>query len=73
MGFISHKVTYYIVLDTYFSSYLNAFKEIKRAILSYHQKGKRMFSTSLFQTHSILLLHMLSKINAPVDLIVYQH
>lgn len=70
MGFISHKERDYIVCPTYFSSYLNAFKEIKRAILSYHQKGKRMFASSSFQTHSILLLHMLSKINAPVDLIV---
>lgn len=44
------------------------FDQIKNQILSYHKSGKKMFVTSSFQTHSIVLLHIISRIdpNIPV-------
>ena len=44
-------------------------KEIENKILKYHKEGKKMFVTSSFQTHSIPLLHILSEIEAPVDVL----
>jgi len=37
--------------------------EIKSKILGYKEEGKKLFTTSSFQTHSIVLLHILSKID----------
>lgn len=37
--------------------------EIKSKILEYKGQGKKLFTTSSFQTHSIVLLHILSKID----------
>ncbi|MDX2197027.1 MAG: phosphoadenylyl-sulfate reductase [Cytophagales bacterium] len=44
------------------------FEEIKKQILTYQSQGLKLFTTSSFQTHSIVLLHILSKIdkNIPV-------
>jgi len=44
-------------------------KEIENKVLGYHKEGKKMFVTSSFQTHSIPLLHILSNIDAPVDVL----
>ena len=37
--------------------------EIKNKILGYKQEGKKLFTTSSFQTHSIALLHIISQID----------
>jgi len=39
------------------------FDEIKERILQYEQEGKKLFATSSFQTHSIVLLHIISRIS----------
>jgi phosphoadenosine phosphosulfate reductase len=39
------------------------FDEIKTQIESYRSKGLKLFTTSSFQTHSLVLLHMLSRID----------
>lgn len=39
------------------------FNEIEAQIKHYEQVGKTMFVTSSFQTHSIVLLHIISRIN----------
>jgi len=39
------------------------FEAIKYKITEYNQKYQKMFTTSSFQTHSIVLLHMLSRID----------
>ena len=38
-------------------------EEIEKYILKYKSEGLKMFTTSSFQTHSIVLLHILSKID----------
>ncbi len=38
-------------------------EEIKDRILSYKAQGKRLFTTSSFQTHSIVLLHIISEVD----------
>ncbi len=38
-------------------------EEIKNKILAYKAEGKRLFTTSSFQSHSLVLLHILSKID----------
>lgn len=40
--------------------------EITRYIETYKQQGKRMFTTSSFQTHSTVLLHILSRIDPSI-------
>ena len=44
------------------------FHEIRNKIQEYQQKGLKLFTTSSFQSHSIVLLHILSRIdrNIPV-------
>jgi phosphoadenosine phosphosulfate reductase len=42
------------------------FKEIKTAIEGYDERGLRVFTTSSFQSHSLVLLHMLSRINPDI-------
>ncbi len=42
------------------------FKEIEAQIKRYEQAGKTMFVTSSFQTHSIVLLHIISRINREI-------
>ena len=39
------------------------FEDIKNYILSTQQRGKKMFVTSSFQSHSLPLLHMISRID----------
>ena len=41
-------------------------EEIKRKIQAYRADGKRMFTTSSFQTHSLVMLHILSKIDPTI-------
>lgn len=41
-------------------------KEIKSKIQGYRAEGKRMFTTSSFQTHSLVMLHILSKIDPTI-------
>ncbi len=44
------------------------FEEIKSTLEKYKSQGKRLFTTSSFQSHSLVLLHILSRIdkNIPV-------
>lgn len=39
---------------------------IKERLLDYQKRGLRMFTTSSFQTHSVVLLHILSTINKAI-------
>ena len=38
-------------------------EEIKNKIISYKNEGKKLFTTSSFQTHSLVMLHIISKID----------
>ncbi|MFT4833556.1 MAG: phosphoadenosine phosphosulfate reductase [Marinoscillum sp.] len=38
-------------------------KAIEEKIISYKEAGKKLFTTSSFQTHSLVMLHILSKID----------
>ena len=40
--------------------------EIKNSINGYRNAGKRIFTTSSFQTHSLVLLHILSTVDASI-------
>ena len=40
--------------------------EIKASIEEYRNEGKRLFTTSSFQTHSIVLLHILSEVDPSI-------
>lgn len=42
------------------------FEEIKSHIIKYQDEGKKLFTTSSFQTHSIVLLHLLSRIDKSI-------
>jgi phosphoadenosine phosphosulfate reductase len=42
------------------------FEDIKRKVLDYQQQGKKIFTSSSFQTHSIPLLHIISRIDPSV-------
>ncbi len=42
------------------------FEEIKAKIEDYRASGKKMFTTSSFQSHSLVLLHMLSRIDRSI-------
>lgn len=42
------------------------FEEIQTRILSYQQAGKKLFTSSSFQSHSLVLLHMLSRIDRSI-------
>ncbi len=42
------------------------FEEIKVKIESYQQRGLKLFSTSSFQTHSLVLLHIISRIDKSI-------
>ena len=43
------------------------FDAIKQHIEVYHKQGKKMFVTSSFQTHSIVLLHIISRIDPKIS------
>jgi phosphoadenosine phosphosulfate reductase len=45
------------------------FEEIKSKIASFNREGKRYFTTSSFQSHSLVLLHMLSRIDRAVPVV----
>lgn len=42
------------------------FSEIQHQIKSYKAEGKKLFTTSSFQSHSLVLLHMLSRIDRSI-------
>lgn len=42
--------------------------EIKKKINTYRAEGKTIFTTSSFQTHSLVMLHILSKIDATIPI-----
>lgn len=42
------------------------FEEIQDRIRAYQQAGKKMFTSSSFQSHSLVLLHMLSRIDRSI-------
>ncbi len=44
-------------------------QEIKQQLLIYQKADKRMFVSSSFQTHSIPLLHLLSRIDVSIDVL----
>ena len=41
-------------------------KEIQDYLTKYEESGKQMFTTSSFQTHSLVLLHIISRINPEI-------
>lgn len=45
------------------------FEEIKNKINAYQSDGKKMFTTSSFQSHSIVLLHILSRIDSSIPVV----
>lgn len=42
------------------------FEEIKKHIQNYREQGKKLFTSSSFQSHSIVLLHILSRIDKSI-------
>lgn len=42
------------------------FEEIKKHIQNYQEQGKKLFTSSSFQSHSIVLLHILSRIDKSI-------
>ena len=44
------------------------FEEIKKQLEKYEKEGKKLFASSSFQTHSIVLLHIISRINANIPI-----
>ena len=45
------------------------FQEIKTKIFDYKRDGKKLFTTSSFQSHSIVLLHILSRIDPEIPVV----
>ncbi len=45
------------------------FDEIERQLKRYENEGKRLFTTSSFQSHSLVLLHMLSRMDMDIPVI----
>jgi phosphoadenosine phosphosulfate reductase len=45
------------------------FEALKEKILIYRKQGKKLFTSSSFQTHSIPLLHMLSRIDNTIPVV----
>ena len=45
------------------------FESIKSAVLRYSDEGKRLCTTSSFQSHSLVLLHMLSRIDNTIPVL----
>jgi phosphoadenosine phosphosulfate reductase len=44
------------------------FEELKSQVEKYHTEGKKMFATSSFQTHSIPMLHLLSRVDKSIPI-----
>ena len=44
------------------------FEEIERQLKIYHHTGKKIFATSSFQTQSVVLLHIISKIDKTIPI-----
>ncbi len=44
------------------------FEQIEEKIIAYKKEGKKLFTTSSFQTHSIALLHILSRIDNSIPI-----
>ena len=44
------------------------FEEIEKKIHTYQEEGKTMFTSSSFQSHSIVLLHILSRIDKSIPI-----
>ena len=45
------------------------FEEITGRIEEYRKEGRKMFTTSSFQTHSLVLLHILSRIDRTIPVV----
>lgn len=45
------------------------FEAIKKTIYSYQDQGKKLFTTSSFQSHSLVLLHMISRIDSTIPVV----
>ncbi len=58
----------FIVLYIIYIWYKVKFEEIKIAIENYKKEGKKIFTTSSFQTHSLVLLHILSRIDNSIPI-----
>ncbi|TRX60821.1 phosphoadenylyl-sulfate reductase [Fulvivirga sp. M361] len=46
-----------------------SFEEIKKHITRYRDEGKALFTTSSFQSHSLVLLHILSRIDPKIPVV----
>jgi len=45
------------------------FEEIRDRIIQYREEGRSMFTTSSFQSHSLVMLHMLSRIDNTIPVV----
>ena len=45
------------------------YEEIRSQIARYREEGKKLFATSSFQTHSIPMLHLLSRVDRDIDVL----
>ncbi|MCG8386096.1 MAG: phosphoadenosine phosphosulfate reductase family protein, partial [Cytophagales bacterium] len=45
------------------------FEEIKKQVQKYKTQGKKLFTTSSFQSHSLVLLHILGRIDAKIPVV----
>jgi phosphoadenosine phosphosulfate reductase len=45
------------------------YQSFKDQVLKYQDAGKRLFTTSSFQTHSLVMLHMLSRIDPDIPVV----
>ena len=45
------------------------FSEFQKAVADYRAAGKKVFASSSFQTHSLPMLHMISRFDKPVPVV----
>ncbi|MEM6524003.1 MAG: phosphoadenylyl-sulfate reductase [Bacteroidota bacterium] len=45
------------------------FEQIEKQLIKYENEGKRLFTTSSFQSHSLVLLHMLSRMRIDIPVV----
>ena len=56
------------VLSFVLTSYSMEFEKIKQYLEQYKKEGKKLFATSSFQTHSVVLLHIISRIDKTIPI-----
>lgn len=59
LNFSIFAVNYFLTME---------YSDIKKRINEYKEEGKKIFTTSSFQTHSIVLLHIISRIDRSIPI-----